>query len=144
MNWECKYFLLHSLDNTIYLSANTMFIFIMWHKWMPVVILVVGHPESSERHIWTGGESSDFLSVKAMHREGNCMLWINSVSCCYFFFSWILFPINTISWRNSGLLLLARLGIFYSISVQQFLSRGLNYTICPVLLHFFPQDNTMQ
>lgn len=115
----------------------------MWDKWMPLVILVVGHSKSSERHIWTGGTSSDFLLVKAVHRKGNYLLWINSVSCCYFLFSWILFPINTISWRISGLLLLTRLGVFLSVLVQKLLSTGLNHTICPVLLHFC-QDNAMQ
>ena len=90
---------------------------------MPSIILVVDHSKSHERHSWTGGTSSDFLLVRAVHREGNYLLWINSVSCCYFFFSWILFPRNTISWRISGLLLLTRLGVSFSVPVQKFLSR---------------------
>lgn len=86
---------------------------------------------------WTGGESSDFLLLKAVRREGNYMLWINSVSCCYFFFSRILFPINTISWRISGWLLLTRLGIFFSIPVQKLLSTVWTYHMSSVATFFF-------
>lgn len=90
---------------------------------MPSIVLVVGQSKSHERQSWTGGTSSDFLLVRAVHRKGNYLFWINSVSCCYFFFSWILFPRNTISWWISGLLLLTRLGVSFSVPVQKFLSR---------------------
>lgn len=91
---------------------------------MPLVILAIGHYKSYEKHIWTGGESSDFLLVKVMHRKGNYMLWISSVSCCSFFSSWILFPINTISWRISGLLLLTRLVYFLVFLSRSYSARA--------------------
>ena len=96
---------------------------VSWLQSPSAVTLVVGHSKSHERHSWTGGTSSDFLLVRAVHREGNYLLWINSVSCCYFFLSWILFPRNTISWWISGLLLLTRLGVSFSVPVQKCLSR---------------------